>query len=184
VRFLSRLFRRLFLEKLAAAHDAGRLRFFGNHARLIEPSDADEPPMQSLPCPCCGDRTIVIETFERGSTPRMAGVREASGEETAGRLRSVVPRAIGIVTVACGSSGRPPLHRPPPHIRHFLGFAARVWRCSDLLLSFQIEVGLVSKKNSSMVAISASVSRTIPQLIDFTGVPDGIRTRVTAVKER
>jgi hypothetical protein len=38
VRVLSRLFRRLFLEKLAAAHDAGRLRFFGNHARLIEPS--------------------------------------------------------------------------------------------------------------------------------------------------
>jgi Putative transposase/Transposase zinc-binding domain len=197
VRVLSRLFRRLFLEKLAAAHDAGRLRFFGNHARLIEPSafavylaplrkvewvvyakrpfagpqavlaylsrythrvaiansrliafddngvtfkwkdyrakgrdrqkvmmlaseefirrflihvlpsgfhrirhygifanggrienlararqllgvsptqsepsDADEPPMHSLPCPCCGGRMIVIETFERGSTPR------------------------------------------------------------------------------------------------------------------
>ena len=197
VRVLSRLFRRLFLEKLAAAHDAGRLRFFGNHARLIEPSafaaylaplrkvewvvyakrpfagpqavlaylsrythrvaiansrliafddngvtfkwkdyrakgrdrrkvmmlaseefirrflihvlpsgfhrirhygifanggrtenlararqllgvsptqsepsDADEPSMHSLPCPCCGGRMIVIETFERGSTPR------------------------------------------------------------------------------------------------------------------
>ena len=38
VRVLSRLFRRLFLEKLAAAHDAGRLHFFGNHARLIESS--------------------------------------------------------------------------------------------------------------------------------------------------
>jgi hypothetical protein len=36
VRVLSRLFRRLFLEKLAAAHDAGRLRFFGDHARLAE----------------------------------------------------------------------------------------------------------------------------------------------------
>jgi hypothetical protein len=37
-----------------------------------EPSDtnADEPPMHSLPCPCCGGRMIVIETFERGSTPR------------------------------------------------------------------------------------------------------------------
>jgi putative transposase/transposase-like zinc-binding protein len=197
VRVLSRLFRRLFLEKLTAAHDAGRLRFFGNHARLIEPSafaaylaplrkvewvvyakrpfagpqavlaylsrythrvaiansrliafadngvtfkwkdyrargrdrqkvmtlasdefirrflihvlpsgfhrirhygifanggrtenlararqllgvsptqsepsDTDEPPMHSLPCPCCGGRMIVIETFERGSTPR------------------------------------------------------------------------------------------------------------------
>jgi Putative transposase/Transposase zinc-binding domain len=34
VRVLSRLFRRLFLEKLAAAHRAGRLHFFGNHAHL------------------------------------------------------------------------------------------------------------------------------------------------------
>ena len=197
VRVLSRLFRRLFLEKLAAAHDAGRLSFFGNHARLIEPSafaaylaplrkvewvvyakrpfagpqavlaylsrythrvaiansrliacddngvtfkwkdyrakgrhrqkvmtlasdefirrflihvlpsgfhrirhygifanggraenlararellgvsptqgeprDADEPPPPSLPCPCCGGRMFIIETFEPGSTPR------------------------------------------------------------------------------------------------------------------
>ncbi|HVR58076.1 MAG TPA: IS91 family transposase [Pseudolabrys sp.] len=34
VRVLSRLFRRLFLEKLAATHAAGRLQFFGNHAPL------------------------------------------------------------------------------------------------------------------------------------------------------
>ena len=34
VRVLSRLFRRLFLEKLEAAHDAGRLRFFGDHRDL------------------------------------------------------------------------------------------------------------------------------------------------------
>jgi putative transposase/transposase-like zinc-binding protein len=34
VRVLSRLFRRLFLEKLAAAHQAGRLSFFGDHAHL------------------------------------------------------------------------------------------------------------------------------------------------------
>src|SRR4051794_25749597 len=36
VRVLSRLFRRLFLEKLAAAHGAGRLRFFGDQASLAE----------------------------------------------------------------------------------------------------------------------------------------------------
>ncbi len=36
VRVLSRLFRRLFLEKLAAAHEAGRLRFFGDLARLAD----------------------------------------------------------------------------------------------------------------------------------------------------
>jgi hypothetical protein len=34
VRVLSRLFRRLFLEQLMAAHTAGRLNFFGDHARL------------------------------------------------------------------------------------------------------------------------------------------------------
>jgi Putative transposase/Transposase zinc-binding domain len=37
VRVLSRLFRRLFLEKLVAAHDAGRLQFFGDHAALADP---------------------------------------------------------------------------------------------------------------------------------------------------
>ena len=36
VRVLSRLFRRLFLEKLAAAHAAGLLHFFGNHAPLAD----------------------------------------------------------------------------------------------------------------------------------------------------
>jgi hypothetical protein len=34
-----------------------------------EPRDIDEPPMHSLPCPCCGGRMIIIETFERGFTP-------------------------------------------------------------------------------------------------------------------
>ncbi len=36
VRVLSRLFRRLFLEKLAAAYEAGRLTFFSDHARLAD----------------------------------------------------------------------------------------------------------------------------------------------------
>jgi hypothetical protein len=35
VRVLSMLFRRLFLEKLIAAHEAGRLQFFGEHSRLV-----------------------------------------------------------------------------------------------------------------------------------------------------
>jgi hypothetical protein len=38
VRVLSRLFRRLFLETLTAAHDAGHLRFFNDLAYLVEPS--------------------------------------------------------------------------------------------------------------------------------------------------
>jgi hypothetical protein len=36
VRVLSRLFRRLFLQKLVAAHKAGELTFFGDHVRLAE----------------------------------------------------------------------------------------------------------------------------------------------------
>jgi ssDNA-binding Zn-finger/Zn-ribbon topoisomerase 1 len=36
VRVLSRLFRRLFLDKLVAAHQAGQLQFFGNHAALTD----------------------------------------------------------------------------------------------------------------------------------------------------
>jgi len=40
-----------------------------------QPADADatdpnEPPTLSHPCPCCGGRMIIIETFARGSTPR------------------------------------------------------------------------------------------------------------------
>jgi len=33
-------------------------------------SDADEPQMLSHPCPCCGGRMIIIESFRRGHTPR------------------------------------------------------------------------------------------------------------------
>ncbi len=33
-------------------------------------TDANEPQTLSHPCPCCGGRMIIIETFERGSTPR------------------------------------------------------------------------------------------------------------------
>ena len=36
VRVLSRLFRRFFLDKLGAAHKAGELAFFGNHAKLAD----------------------------------------------------------------------------------------------------------------------------------------------------
>ena len=39
VRVLSRLFRRLLLEKLSAAHHAGQLQFFGQHQHLADPRD-------------------------------------------------------------------------------------------------------------------------------------------------
>ncbi len=35
-----------------------------------EATAADEPRVLPCPCPCCGGRMIIIETFERGSTPR------------------------------------------------------------------------------------------------------------------
>ncbi len=37
VRVLSRLFRRLFIDKLVAAHEAGGLKFFSDHAGLADP---------------------------------------------------------------------------------------------------------------------------------------------------
>jgi hypothetical protein len=33
-------------------------------------SEASEPTTQPHPCPCCGGRMVIIETFERGSSPR------------------------------------------------------------------------------------------------------------------
>ena len=33
-------------------------------------TDAGDPPTLSHPCPCCGGRMIIIETFERGCSPR------------------------------------------------------------------------------------------------------------------
>jgi hypothetical protein len=43
VRVLSRLFRRLFLERLTAAHHAGRLQFFADQAVLAEPAGQGVP---------------------------------------------------------------------------------------------------------------------------------------------
>ena len=33
-------------------------------------ADLDQPPALSHPCPCCGGRMIIIETFEPGCSPR------------------------------------------------------------------------------------------------------------------
>jgi hypothetical protein len=33
-------------------------------------AEANEPKPLSHPCPCCGGRMIIIETFERGASPR------------------------------------------------------------------------------------------------------------------
>ncbi len=35
-----------------------------------ETNGGDEPGVHSRPCPCCGSRTLIIDTFERGAEPR------------------------------------------------------------------------------------------------------------------
>ena len=77
VRVLSRLFRRLFLEKLLAAHDAGRLQFFGDHAAL-----ADAQAFAAYLAPLRTDRVGRL---------RQAPVRRARGG--AGLSRRATPTA-------------------------------------------------------------------------------------------
>ena len=36
----------------------------------VKPAEPGEPSVLSHPCPCCGGRMIVIETFERGCEPK------------------------------------------------------------------------------------------------------------------
>jgi putative transposase/transposase-like zinc-binding protein len=40
------------------------------HADEANSAEANEPPTLSHPCPCCGGRMIIIETFEPGCSPR------------------------------------------------------------------------------------------------------------------
>jgi hypothetical protein len=51
VRVLSKLFRRLMLEKLLAAHEAGRLQFLGPYAHLADAKTFAAKPQQSVPQP-------------------------------------------------------------------------------------------------------------------------------------
>ena len=64
----------LFANGGRAANLARARELLGVPARQNESGDADanadEPPTHALPCPCCGGRMIIIETFERGSTPQ------------------------------------------------------------------------------------------------------------------
>jgi len=57
VRVLSRLFRRLFLERLLAAYQANRLKFFGCHVALADPRAfaAYLAPLRRAECRVGGD---------------------------------------------------------------------------------------------------------------------------------
>jgi ssDNA-binding Zn-finger/Zn-ribbon topoisomerase 1 len=70
----------------------------------IAPTEADSsgdsgPQALSHPCPCCGGRLIIIETFERGSQPRsgfrccdLPGCREQRGDGNQAKRRRRVAR--------------------------------------------------------------------------------------------
>jgi hypothetical protein len=64
----------LFANGERAKNLARARELLGVSSTQSEPGDAesnpDEPPASLLPCPCCGGRMIIIEIFERGSTPR------------------------------------------------------------------------------------------------------------------
>ena len=56
------------VENIARARELLNAPAPQNHAN--DAADADEPHTLSLPCPCCGGRMIIIETFEPGCSPR------------------------------------------------------------------------------------------------------------------
>ena len=60
------------LARAACADNIARAReLLAVPERQTKPADApDDPSPPSHPCPHCGGRMIIIETFERGSTPR------------------------------------------------------------------------------------------------------------------
>jgi len=39
------------------------------HSNAANSDTVEEPPTLAHPCPCCGGRMIIIETFERGHAP-------------------------------------------------------------------------------------------------------------------
>jgi hypothetical protein len=55
------------------ADNIARIRSLLRAARLrSHAADTGEPPLPSYPCPCCGGRMIVVETFGRGCVPTVA----------------------------------------------------------------------------------------------------------------
>jgi Putative transposase/Transposase zinc-binding domain len=57
-------------ENIARARELLNVPAPQHEAHNAAASEADEPQILSHPCPCCGGRMIIIETFERGSSPR------------------------------------------------------------------------------------------------------------------
>jgi putative transposase len=65
----------LFANRRRAENIAQARHLLNVPAIQSETGDADgtddaEPQALSYPCPCCGGRMVIIETFERGAAPR------------------------------------------------------------------------------------------------------------------
>jgi hypothetical protein len=57
-------------DNIARARELLSVRTSQTQSADANAANADEPSALAQPCPCCGGRMIVIERFERGSTPR------------------------------------------------------------------------------------------------------------------
>ena len=58
------------IENITRARELLNVQAPQTEARDAAAPDADEPQTLSQPCPCCGGRMIIIETFARGCSPR------------------------------------------------------------------------------------------------------------------
>jgi hypothetical protein len=107
VRVLSQLFRRLMLEQLAAAHAAGELRFFGEHAPLAAAGAfaAFLAPLQTTRWfvdakkPCAGPQAVLSPGTPTASPSRTVGWSPTT---------PTAPRSAPRTTVATGSSATGP----------------------------------------------------------------------------
>jgi hypothetical protein len=57
-------------ENIARARQLLAVPMLPIEAIKVASSDADEPQTPEHPCPCCGGRMVIIETFRRGCSPR------------------------------------------------------------------------------------------------------------------
>jgi Putative transposase len=62
-------------ENIARARELLTLPVLPVDAIKATNSTADEPQIAKHTCPCCGGRMIIIERFERGSTPHSHSVQ-------------------------------------------------------------------------------------------------------------
>jgi hypothetical protein len=77
-------------------------------------AEADEPKPLAQPCPCCGGRMIIIETFRRGFSPRyrpaastavirIDKIREAVADASSAAPRNLQRRVPLAAAVGCAA---------------------------------------------------------------------------------